>query len=105
MINDSLFAGKGFGIKGTDTLFSEQLQMKIINGNAYYIPTVAAQNEGNPVQFQVIENDSSGFIAENKKHDFPKRIEYQLKGDSVYAILTGNENGKDRREIFPMRKE
>jgi hypothetical protein len=103
--NDSLLSGRGYAIKGTDTLFSEKLEMRRENDTLYYIPTVSDQNKGEAIRFRLSKIDSTGFVAENSLHDFPKKIEYTIKGDSIYAILTGSENGKERKEIFPMKKQ
>ncbi|MBC7862109.1 MAG: hypothetical protein IAF38_03990 [Bacteroidia bacterium] len=103
--NDSFLEGKGLAYKGTEILFSEDLAMKRVGDTLYYIPTVSDQNQGKAVWFKVTMIDSFGFMAENQAHDFPKTINYQLRGkDSVYAILKGVEGGESRTEIFPMKR-
>lgn len=104
-LNDSLMEGKGMATSGNDTLFAERLEIRRVADTIYYIPTVSNQNEGKAVWFRFTAIDSAGFLAENPGHDFPKTIQYRLKGqDSIYATLKGIENGKERMEIFPMKK-
>ncbi len=104
-MSDSLFVSTGCMLQGTDTLFSESVEVKRINGKFFYIPTVKDQNKGEPVSFEVKSLTDTSFVAENLQHDFPQRISYTLKGDSVIAFIEGETKNKEmRREYFNMKK-
>lgn len=104
-MSDSLFVSSGCMLQGTDTLFSESVEIKISKGKFFYIPTVKDQNEGKPVSFEVNKLSDTSFVAENLQHDFPKRISYTLKGDSVIAFIEGETKNKEtHREYFNMKK-
>jgi hypothetical protein len=104
-LSDSVFEGHGNAYKGDTVLFSEELQIRRKGDTIYYIPTVADQNQGQPVWFRFTKTDSASFLAENPAHDFPKTILYELKGkDSLIATLKGVEDGQERTEVFRMKK-
>jgi len=105
-MSDSLFVSTGCMLKGADTLFSELVEIKVKNGKIFYIPTVKDQNDGQAVSFEVNNLSDTSFVAENLKHDFPQRISYTLKGDSVIAFIEGETKNKEiRREYFNMKKK
>lgn len=104
-MSDSLFVSTGCMLQGTDTLFSESVEIKRSNGKFFYIPTVKDQNHGEAVSFEVKTLTDTSFVAENLKHDFPQRISYTLKGDSVIAFIEGETKNKEiRREYFNMKR-
>ena len=106
MLSDSLFISTGCMLQGKDTLFSESVEIKRSNGKFLYIPTVKDQNSGKAVSFEVNSLTDTSFVAENLKHDFPQRISYTLKGDSVIAFIEGETKSKEtRREYFNMKKK
>ena len=43
-------------------------------------------------------------VFENPKHDFPQRIRYRLKGDTLHARIEGTINGKERAIDFPYQR-
>lgn len=104
-MSDSLFISTGCMLQGTDTLFSESVEIKRSNAKFFYIPTVKDQNNGKAVSFEIKTLTDTSFVAENLLHDFPQRISYTLKGDSVIAFIEGETKGKEiRREYFNMKK-
>lgn len=87
--NDSTLAGESLYISsaGISTV-SETLELVYRNGSYYYISTVKNQNNNEPVNFTITNHSGKGFIAENSKHDFPKRIVYELvTADSLHAYI------------------
>ncbi|MDP2388547.1 MAG: DUF6265 family protein [Bacteroidota bacterium] len=105
-MSDSLFISTGCMLQGTDTLFSESVEIKRNMGKFFYIPAVKDQNNGQAVSFEVNSLTDTSFVAENLKHDFPQRISYTLKGDSVIAFIEGENKDKEiRREYFNMKKK
>ncbi len=75
--SDSLMSGHGFLISGTDTLFSERLQLKQSGQDLLYIATVQGQNNEKPVPFKFSEFNKGEFNFVNLAHDFPQRIIYK----------------------------
>ena len=51
--------------------------------------------------FHSIDVSPSRIVFENPKHDFPQRIGYERKGNTLLAWIEGTENGKARRVEFP----
>jgi hypothetical protein len=105
-VNDSLYSSTGCGLKGTDTLFSEKVQIRAGKTIRQYIPQVTGQNGGEPVVFEITSLSDSSFVAENPAHDFPQRIVYKLKKDSLIAWIEGKTSkGTMHREYFRMARK
>jgi hypothetical protein len=100
------FAGKSFRIgPNNDTTLLEEVEIIHKQGKLYYIPTVVGQNEGKPVEFALKSKGGGVFIFENKLHDFPQRVCYQLQSENdLLAWIEGSKNGKDRRSEFRYRR-
>ena len=75
-------------MRGQDTVFIEKL--RIVNGDngLYYVADVIENPK--PVYFKFTIISDKGFIVENEKHDFPKKIVYERTGKKLRAILSGN---------------
>lgn len=83
---DSVFEGEGFTLEGSDTLFYENIRIVNSNGNCIYVVTIEDQNGGLPVPFSLAHADSATMVFENRKHDYPNRIEYLLLNDTMMKI-------------------
>jgi hypothetical protein len=104
-VNDSLYHGESYFIKGKDTLHFEKIQMKQKGEALFYIATVKGQNNDKPVTF--IHNDTieKQLVFENPKHDFPQKIVYSLiTKDSIVIQISGIQQGKPSSEQFSMKK-
>ncbi|MFM9950805.1 MAG: DUF6265 family protein [Saprospiraceae bacterium] len=75
--------GVSFLVQGKDTIPQENIVLQLREGNITYTPTTVHQNEGLPVVFTLISVENGLFIFENKAHDFPQRIGYQIPKDSL----------------------
>jgi hypothetical protein len=105
-VNDSLYTSTGSQLKGSDTLFSEKVEIKTGKSIRQYIPQVNNQNGGQPVIFDITTVSDSSFIAENPAHDFPQRIVYNLRKDSLIAYIEGKtKTGGNHREYFRMKRK
>lgn len=91
-----LLTGRSYIVKGTDTLVQEKISLMKTGSGVFYTPTVAGQNNDQPVDFMLTRSEHKTFYFENRKHDFPKRIVYRLAGnDSLLVFIDdGNEAGK-----------
>ena len=104
--NDSLFTGKTCMIINNDTGFTEQITLKMIGTDVFYIPVVNGQNQNLPVSFKMVSGINGEFVFENLQHDFPQRIIYRnSKPDSLYARIEGNYNGEFRKEEFTLGRD
>lgn len=91
----SLAELKGLGVtmKGRDTVFLEKIQLKIEGDHIYYIADVEENKQ--PVYFKLVETGSTGFVCENPTHDFPKKIVYRLKKNSLTVTISGDGRSQD----------
>ncbi|HEY0676668.1 MAG TPA: DUF6265 family protein [Chitinophagaceae bacterium] len=97
--------GRSYTIRGTDTLVLENVKLEETNNKIFYIPLVTNQNRGRPVLFTLVSAERSKFIFENKLHDFPQRVIYNIVSkDSIHAWIEGTKNGKERRSDFYYKK-
>jgi hypothetical protein len=104
-VNDSLYDGESYYIKGKDTLHSEKIQMKQEGETLYYIATVKGQNNDKPITFVRNDTIDKQLVFENPKHDFPQKISYsQIKKDSIVIEISGIQQGKPSSERFSMKK-
>jgi len=46
-----------------------------------------------PTPFRLTAADAAHAVSENPEHDFPKRIEYRLAGDTLTASIAGDKPG------------
>ncbi|MGL5891985.1 MAG: DUF6265 family protein [Bacteroidia bacterium] len=92
------FSGTGVAVDfNGDTLFKETLKLELIDGVPYYVATVP-KNPG-PVLFRLVESSKQLAIFENKDHDFPQRIRYELDpANKLQVRLDGVEAGKPKIE-------
>ena len=103
--NDSVLIGKGFMIKGKDTVVFESVRLVQERANLFYIPIVKNQNNGLPVRFALKTISNEKMVFENPTHDFPQVIWYAKTGaDSLVAEISGVEKGKEHKETYPMKK-
>lgn len=101
IVNDSTLAGNSFFVKeGKDTIPQETIELSFRNGGWSYIPTAIGQNNNQPVEFKIIFQKGTEFIAENPAHDFPQRIAYRRIKDQLFASVEGRRSGKYGKQNF-----
>ncbi len=101
--NDSILFATSMDIRaGKDTLRYEDITIEQKGNDVFYIPVVKEQNGGKPVSFKLTATDGQKLIFENPDHDFPKRITYELAGDTLFAEISGPMEGQDVSMKFPM---
>jgi hypothetical protein len=104
-VNDSIYDGESYFIKGKDTLHFEKIQMKQKGENLFYIATVKGQNNDKPVTFKHNDTIEKQLVFENPKHDFPQKIVYsKITKDSIIIQISGIQQGKPSSERFSMKK-
>ncbi len=78
------YRGNGYTLKKKDTIFSEKL--RLLNNNGNWKLEVTGVNS-QPTYFNFIAQTKTGFICENKKNEFPKKISYNyVKGKLIAEI-------------------
>jgi len=104
-VNDSIYEGESFFIKGKDTLHFEKIQMKQKGEDLFYIATIKGQNKDKAVTFKHNDTIKKQLIFENPKHDFPQKISYsQITKDSIIIQISGIQQGKASSERYSMKK-
>lgn len=100
---ENTFEGFGYLMADADTIFAEDLQIKISGSDIYYIPTIMNQNDGKEVLFRLDSLGDNIMVFVNPQHDFPSKIVYSHPTtDSLHAWIEGLDKGKLRREDFRM---
>ena len=88
--NDSTLTANTYRIKDADTLRLETVVLSLRNGMIVYRPTTLNQNNQQPVDFSLVQIVNGRFDFENKTHDFPQHISYEVRNnDSLYASISG----------------
>lgn len=104
-VNDSIYEGESYFIKGKDTLHFEKIQMKQKGENLFYIATIKGQNKDKAVTFKHNDTIKKQLVFENPKHDFPQKISYsQITKDSIIIQISGIQQGKASSERYSMKK-
>ena len=80
--------GRGISLKGTDTTFVEKLRIVVKDNKLFYVSDVP-ENKGE-VWFGFTVLTENGFVCEDPKHDFPKKISYTLSGGELTAVVSGD---------------
>ncbi len=88
--------GVAYHMTGTDTTYTEKLKIVLKDKELYYVADVPENKS--EVYFKITEITPSGFVCENPQHDFPKKISYQLTGNSIRAVISGD--GKEIPYFF-----
>jgi hypothetical protein len=106
-LQDSLtLIGRGYKINQGDSSLLETVLLKSVGDGVYYIPFVENQNIGMTVKFRLVSSRNHTYVFENKEHDFPQRVVYEIKGkDELLAWIEGVKDGKILREDFPYKRE
>ncbi|MEO7393813.1 MAG: DUF6265 family protein [Chitinophagaceae bacterium] len=87
-MNKSYLQNKGYMVNGRDTIINERVALTRNGEVVFYTSTVEDQNNKQSIAFKTTSASSNTFVFENKEHDFPKRIVYQLiSADSLHAFI------------------
>jgi len=104
-VNDSVYDGESYFIKGKDTLHFEKIQMKQKGEELFYISTIKGQNNDKPITFKHNDSIEKQLVFENPKNDFPQKIAYsKITKDSIFIQISGIQQGKSSSERFSMKK-
>jgi hypothetical protein len=103
---DSLTAtSHKFDAKG-DSILTEAVVLKKIDGTWHYCVTGFEKGNEGKTNFKLVSSENGIFTFENKQHDFPQKISYQNKGDAeLLAWIEGSISGQNRKISFPYLKQ
>lgn len=107
-VSDSLYKGESYSMSENKKQVFETVLLKYVDGKLCYAPTVNDQNKGNEVLFSLkeISDDGKKFVFENLGHDFPQRIIYHFKNESILdARIEGIAGGKEKFTDFHFVKK
>ncbi len=94
-LDESSLIGTGYVMSSADTVFIERLEIKPIDNDLYYIVGLSSNQRDETVRFKMTEATEQRIVFENPKHDFPKKITYELMPDSGMQVhLNGHEGGQ-----------
>lgn len=82
----------------------EHIRLADVDGQLVYTALPSGQREAS---FTSVQVSDSGFVVENRQHDFPQRIDYRRRGaDSLVARVEGpgREPGSTRAFEVAMRR-
>jgi len=89
-VNDSTLSGKSYKIERGVSILDENMTLIFSGKEIVFSATVQHKNKGLPVYFKLIRIDGGKFIFENKEHDFPTQVIYQVKSsDQLLAWING----------------
>ena len=77
--DSTTLTGKGIKVVGKDTTLLESIEIKVDEGEIWYVPTVQDQNNATAIPFKLVSSTGHHYVFENPQHDFPQRITYVFK--------------------------
>lgn len=92
-LSENHLKGISYKFKNGQIQVSEYLEIVIEKKKLVYKATVMEQNKGQSISFIRIDSGNS-YAFENKKHDFPKRIEYMQTGSHKMVVNLSDNTGK-----------
>ncbi|MCF7560531.1 DUF6265 family protein [Sabulilitoribacter multivorans] len=91
---DDKLVGHSYKLKNGEKVISEDIDIKIIENQIIYTPTVFNQNQGKGIPFKLKTFENNLFSFENPEHDFPKKVQYKVLSDSELYVSVLGENDK-----------
>ena len=100
--SDSILQGISYKISGPDSIPLEKVVLHFNNGKVTYTAITANQNKQQPVDFTLVSIKNGQYVFENKAHDFPQQVTYELVGrDSLYATINGTTDKGFKEITYP----
>lgn len=104
-LNDSVYDGQSYFIKGKDTLHNEHIQLVQKGEDLFYISNIKGQNNDNPVTFTKKDTVAKQLYFVNLKNDYPKKIIYNpISEDDLIILISGIQQGKPSFDTYTMKK-
>jgi len=104
-LNDSIFNGAAYFIKGKDTLHFEKMQLLQKGEELVYISSIRGQNNDKAISLLHNIEIENPLVFENPKNDYPKKISYSLiSNDSIVIQISGIQQGKSSSVNYSLNK-
>ena len=98
---DNQLTGRSYKLTNNDTVVLENVIISLQGNAIFYTPVVRDQNNQQPVPFKLISNNNNRYVFENKEHDYPQRVIYELvSSNELRARIEGSKNGKEMGSDF-----
>ncbi len=95
VVGDKHLEGRGYVMASGDTVFIEQLEIVAQDSALLYRVGLNGSRTRDLVEFRMTSATPREIVFENPKHDFPKKISYELQPDSgINVYLSGHEAGQ-----------
>jgi hypothetical protein len=105
-MNAQYLQNSGYTIRGVDTIINERVALRHTADGIFYISTVEAQNQQQPISFKLISWDNQAFVFENAAHDFPKKITYHfIHKDSLVASIDDGKKLPQMQMVFKYARQ
>jgi hypothetical protein len=101
VLPDGKLYGRSYKINNKDTMVLERVELTFQEGKIVYKPIVTGQNNEQPVPFNLSTLTGKKYVFENKEHDYPQRVIYNIVSKKVLlARIEGTNNGKEMSSDF-----
>ena len=105
VVNDSTMHGYSYIKTTLDSIPEETVTLVLRAGKISFIADAAGQNAGKPVSFSLTGINKGSFTFENRLHDFPQRIIYEMINTETFkAAIYGPADGKEMEVRFDFKK-
>lgn len=94
MLSENHLKGISYQLKNGQIRVTEYVEIVVEKKKLVYKASVVGQNKGQLISFTRTSTDNS-FVFENKKHDFPKKIEYVQTGENEMKALVSDGGKKE----------
>lgn len=101
--DDGSMKGHSYRLNNGEKMVTENLEIRLDEGEVIYTATVLNQNEGKGIDFTLAQTDSLNYSFENPEHDFPKVISYQKRSDTEIYVQVSD--GGEKGFSYVMRKQ
>ena len=90
----------------TQNIVREEIKVAKKDGEVYYYAKVIDQNNDSTIPFKLTSFTKDKVVFENKEHDFPHKITYELiSTDALRAEISGTMDGKPQSFRFDYRRK
>ena len=85
-------SGSTFSVEKNRIVSSETLRLVEMSGEVFYVAKVASNEL--PIAFKLTHCTANTAVFENSKHDFPKKLNYQMNTDKSVTVFISGDEGK-----------
>ena len=94
--------GVSRSVRDSKTVAFEYLRIEQTDDSS--LALFASPSGQNTTRFDLIQLGETEAVFENPAHDFPQRIIYRLRGNSLLGRIEGKSDGKEVAVDFPMTR-